>query len=195
MAGTRALTPDEAKDLRRLIKFKVRKFQRAAGKSADADDLEQELACRVLERLPKFDAARASLPTFCSRVVDRILVDLERQRHAQKRNSGSPPLSLNAPVGGNADAGQLWQTIADENCHFTGTGGSSVTGDQIDLRNDLAETLASMTPEQRSVCEGIMYLSVTETAQELGVSRGTAYRHWQNITNEYQDHSLKEYLP
>lgn len=195
MAGSRALNPEEAEALRRLIKFKVHKFLKKSGQQRSlADDLEQELAVKVLERLPKHDPGRATLATFLSRIVDNLLVDLERHRTAQKRNSGTAPISLDAPTDADPDRKPIWQTLPDDRRNFSVTGSELTAEELAALRLDLAALLATMPTDHRALCELRGEMSVTEAAEELGIARGTAYRHWQAITDTYQDHDLQKYF-
>lgn len=194
MHGSSDLGPEETDAIRKLISYKVQKFQRAAGRQVEHADLEQDLAVKVLERLNKFDPTRASFKTFVSRVLDTALVDLERQRLAQKRQSATAPISIDAPAGNDPENASLSQSLTDDQRYVSVTGAVRSSVDLADLRQDLRQILSEMPSHQSSLCELLMELTFTEAAQELGVHRGTLHRQWQAVMAAYEDHSLKQYF-
>ncbi len=61
---------------------------------ADREDIEGQLLFTFYLRFPKFDARRASVRTFASRVMDKELVSILRYRQAFRRRCSLAPASL-----------------------------------------------------------------------------------------------------
>lgn len=69
---------------------------RADFAGVERDDVEQELAVRVLTRLQKFDPRRGSVAAFVQMLANSFAINLIRERHTRKR---APAGSLDARVG------------------------------------------------------------------------------------------------
>jgi len=71
---------------RDLIRHKARRMVRHGVVPArDEEDARQDLSLRVVQRLPRFDPARAAMATFLSNVVASGSTSMIRHRHAAKR--------------------------------------------------------------------------------------------------------------
>lgn len=82
-----------------LVGFKSRQLVGRAGYTrSDLEDIRQDLILDLLERLPKFDPAKASLNTFVDRVVERKICNLLRYRSSQCRDYRREGCSLDDRV-------------------------------------------------------------------------------------------------
>ena len=157
-----------------LIEVKARQLVGKAGFTQDdVKDIEQDLIQDLLERLPKFDPAKASLHTFADRVVGRKICNLLRDRQAAVRDWRREAFSLDEEVetdeGSTARHEFISQDKVDlltESCDRRGV-------ERAHLQLDLEAVLAGLTPELRQVAEMLMTQSVAEAARELGIPRGT----------------------
>ena len=96
---------------------------------------------------------------YAARAMRSLLVDMARERLAQKRHAELVPLTLGAEVG---DAG-------------------SGTPEQLLALNQALERLGQIDPRLLKVAEmrAVLGLEVPEVAQALGVSEPTIKRDWQ----------------
>jgi len=148
---------------------------RTAGFSeSDRDDLEQELVLDLLERLPKFDPERATLPTFVARVIAHRVSALVGARCTAHRDGRLNVLSLQDEIDDGEGAGvERWTEIAEgDDRRRSETEGRDA---DVDLRLDLAAALAALPPGLRALCVRLSRRSITEVARGHGVPRTTLY--------------------
>lgn len=163
-----------------LIRRKARELTRRPGFSAqECEDLEQELARRLLERRPDFDPACAKADAFTCLVITRAVIDLVRQRRAAKRDDRAVR---------SLDAGRT-----------EGTGPARPRDDgreaqrRADLRIDLEETLAALPAELRALAAALEEGSVAAAARRLGIPRTTAHSRLERLRDALQDRGLLDF--
>ena len=82
-----------------LVHCKARQLVGKAGYTQDdIKDIEQDLIRDLLERLPKFDPAKATLNTFAVRVVEGKISKLLRDRQAEMRDHRREAFSMNEEI-------------------------------------------------------------------------------------------------
>ena len=157
-----------------LIECKARQLVGKAGYTPDdLKDIEQDLIRDLLERLPKFDPAKASINTFADRVVGRRICNLLRDRQADMRDYRREAFSLNAEIDTDEGSTERHEFISQDEVDLR-TGRYDRTEVERACRQmDLAAVLDGLTPELRRVAEMLMTQSVAEVARELGIARGT----------------------
>jgi RNA polymerase sigma-70 factor, ECF subfamily len=141
---------------------------------ADRDDVEQELALDLLQRLPRFDAARASRRTFASRVVAHRAAEMLAGCWSAKASMRRAALPLDgddvhAPVG----------IGHDDQRH--------------DLRIDVAAALATLSAEHQAVCAALTRGSEREAARRIGVPRRTLRDRVAEIRAHFFSRGLADY--
>ncbi len=187
--------PNELADnVARLVRIKVAKIVGNLGNSRlDTDDLEQQAMVRVLERLPRYDATRASLTTFLSRVVDSVLLDEERRRTAAKRAPTGGIRSLNRPTSnGEGKQCDLAQVVSRGDTPDLDGDGSRTPRELSNLSLDLKSELNSLPPHLQELLR--RFLDNHGERPEGDISRGKWYRGLKAIQDRLQDSSLREYL-
>lgn len=117
---------------------------------------------------------RAHFFAISARVMRRILVDLARVRHAQKRGSDLPVLELRQ----------------NQNLERNGVPRFSSSNDLIAI-DDALKTLAEFDPRKSEIVELRFFggLSIKETADALHVSEETIRKDW-NITKSWLRRAL-----
>ncbi len=171
----------------RLIKFKARQLSRRAGFSAcDREDIEQDLTLDLLERLPRYDPAKASLNTFVARIVDHKVVSILRFQQAAKRNRGREDCSLNDPV--RDTDGRLVDR------HQTTPEAANVPQQLRELEHDVAELLADLPELQRAIALGLGTGTVNAVSIDLGLSRSAVKRQIAAMRARFEDVGLRHYL-
>lgn len=160
-----------------LIRTRARRFR---FRRDELPDLEQIIVLELLrvqncpERKPT-----ASERTFLTKVIDRQLMHVRRDRARQRRRMSYGERSLNAEP-----------ELAEKSAilpHQTVDSG---------LRLDIAEALAGLTAFERSICEGLMEgRSQAEIACSLGCHRSTICKQLDNVASKFRDWGLDAYVP
>jgi RNA polymerase sigma factor (TIGR02999 family) len=150
------LTPLVYEELRRLASHYLRK--EAGGTTLQATALVHEAYLRMVNQDAVNWQGRSHFFGIAARLIRQILVDHARKRHAGKRHSGGPLLSL------------------DESIDVPG--GSQVV-DLVRLDDALA-SLATIDEQQSRIIELRFFggLSIEETAQVIGISPRGVKRQW-----------------
>jgi RNA polymerase sigma factor (TIGR02999 family) len=149
------LTPLVYDELRRLASHYLR--QEANGTTLQSTALVHEAYLRMVNQDAVNWQGRAHFFGIAARLIRQILVDHARKRHAGKRHSGGPLLSL------------------DEGMDLPG-------GNQVDLigLDDALASLATIDEQQSRIVELRFFggLSIEETAQLIGISPRSVTRQW-----------------
>jgi RNA polymerase sigma-70 factor (ECF subfamily) len=130
---------------------------------------------------------------YLSRVVRNKLIDLVREREADKRRGELNAVSLDGPVGDGDDARTLAELI-DIDPVLDPDRQASLTAS--DLRVDIGKVIEGLTPAQRRLCAlfGAEGLSIKAAAERLGIPRGTLYEEIKRIRKVFAAHGLDDYL-
>ena len=124
-------------------------------KRLDAEDIEQELALAVIQRLPDYDPSRARLITFISNVVRVAALALIRRRRTAKRNHGRRPVSLDAPRQSGGALTRAQSTgQAQARRHRKVAPRSDV--EAFALQHDVAAAVVTLEPDLAEACEVLM---------------------------------------
>jgi len=157
-----------------LIEVKTRQLVGKAGYTPDdIKDIEQDLTQDLLERLPKFDPAKASLNTFADRVVGRKIKSLIRDRHADMRDWRRVAYSLDEEIETDEVSTDRHEFISQDKADLQTGRYDRPEAERVHLQMDVEAVLAGLTPELRRVAVMLMTHSVAEVACELGIARST----------------------
>lgn len=177
-----------------LIRHKARRLIGRAGlREQDREDLEQELTCRLLARLPAFDPRKGRHAAFVRLVIARIADNLLRDRLARRRDHRHTR-SLEAPVRGDDELVRLAQAITRS--HHDDRRGRHPRPDPelAQLAGDLGVVLSVLPPKLRDLAERLMRQSVAAAARELGVPRTTLYGDIRRLRRHFERAGLRDYL-
>ena len=157
-----------------LIEVKARQLVGKTGYTQDdIKDIEQDLTQDLLERLPNFDPAKASLNTFADRVVGRRICNLLRDRQAAIRDYRREAFSLNAEIETDEGSIERHEFISQDEVDLLTGRYDRPSAERASLQMDLEAVLAGLSPELRQVADMLRTQSVAEVARELGIPRGT----------------------
>lgn len=171
----------------RLIRFKARMLGRhRAFARDDREDIEQDLWLDLLERLPKYDPARASLSTFVARVVERRVVSLIRYRSAEKRSAFREECSLDDRV--------LDADGRDTARHETTPEVSNDPARLRELERDMAHVMAHLPDDLRAIALALAFGTQNAVGPELGLSRRAMSKAAERLHEIFRDAGLDEYL-
>lgn len=128
----------------KLAERKAKAFVRRCGWAAhEWEDVQSQLVMAFMTRWPKYDATRASVQTFASRLMDKELIAILRYRLALSRQPGEIPTLECAP-----NAAVLHQ-----------------------FRLDLNRAMVMLPPVVRQTAHALSWHSATDAAKALGCSR------------------------
>jgi len=167
----------------KLIRVKARHLagRHGFGKS-DREDIEQDLALHVVRHKEEFDPSRSREHTFVTRIVDRKIISILRQRFALRRD-----YRRNVALGERNDDqedGRL-QAVAERRARADQHG---------DLAIDLANTLKRLDSHKQHLCELLMRESIAEAARRLGLTRAQLRTRIAHIRELLTDAGLGVYL-
>jgi RNA polymerase sigma-70 factor (ECF subfamily) len=162
---------------RTCIHHKARQLVGQAGYTEDdIEDIEQDLTLDLLERLPKFDPAKATLNTFVARCIDHKVSQLLRHRQTEMRDHQREACSLNDEVEvGEEELAERHTTISQDEHDLRIGKHNRPAAERADLQLDVAAVLADLPPELREVAEMLTTMPVAEVARTLGIPRSTLY--------------------
>ena len=163
--------------IRDLIRIKAARLVRGNVVSpSDREDVEQTLILELLRRLPGFDRSLSDLATYARAAIEHALADIVRFQKAAKRGKGRTTsldqLPHDSPALGRTD-GEL---------------------ESADTVLDVRDLLRKLPAELKRVGELLEVESITETARQLGVGRGTVYRRIREIREFCERPELRKYL-
>jgi len=183
---------------RKCIHHKARQLVGKAGYTRnDVEDIEHDLALDLLQRLPKFDPAKATQDTFVARLVDRKISKLLRHRQMEMRDYRREECSLNDEIDiGEDEPVQRIATISQDE-HDLRTGKYARPAEErADLQLDIAAALADLPAELRHVAEMLATMPVAQVARKLGVPRSTFHdTHLTKLREAFEARGLGDYLP
>lgn len=180
--------PQECNDYAvRLIGFKAWMLtRRRAFARDDQEDIEHDLWLDLLERLPKYDPAKATLNTFIALVVERRVATLIRDRSTEKRSPDREECSLDDQVR-DADGRVVPR-------HETTPEAASDPGRLRDLERDVARVLAGLSDELRAAALALAFGTQNSVGPELGISRRAMANAVDELREILRDAGLDQYL-
>jgi len=177
--------------------FKARQLAGSNGFApGELDDIRQVLLVDLLERLGRYDPARAGIKTFISRVLDngaaRIIEHHKAQCRDRRRVDGS--LDEWTPVDDGSWTTRGAQTTeADASAHV---GAHRRPEEELtQLRFDLTAVVDGLPKDLRDLCVRLRTQMVSEVSRETGMSRGAIYRSLQKLRQQFTEAGLHEYMP
>jgi RNA polymerase sigma-70 factor (ECF subfamily) len=157
------------------------------------EDLMQECLTRWFFVRDDYDPTREASPkTFMGRIIRNKLTDILREQQADKRKVAHLTISLDVPLGNDADSATLLDKLDDSAATDSYTDAFS----EVDLRMDLAKVLQKLDSRQKNICHllGKDGLSIKEASNRLGTPRSTTYDEIERIRKIFQKEGLQEYL-
>ena len=179
-----------------LVQCKARQLVGKAGYTwDDIKDIEQNLIQDLLERLPKFDPAKATLNTFAVRVVEGKISKLLRHRQAEMRDHRREAFSMNEEIESEEGPMELHETIGQDEVDLRTGRYNRPAADRAHLLMDMNAVLIGLSPELRQVADMLRTQSVAEVARELGIPRRTFRdRHLAQLREAFAANRMDDYL-
>ncbi len=180
-----------------LIRRKARQLVGKYGLAeSDREDLEQDLRLDLFRRIGKFDPLKGKITTFVARIVDRRIANIIEFRRAEMRDYRVWGGSLNDPFPFEDDEdAQLGDAIDAEALLRQRDLKPDPQLDLAGLSADLAAAFASLTADQRTICELLRGHTVLEISEICKISRGAVYGQIEKIRAAFEAASLRDYIP
>lgn len=180
----------------KLVQCKARQLVGKAGYTwDDIEDIEQDLTRDLLERLPKFDPAKATLNTFADRVVGRRLCNLLRHRQSEMRDHRREAFSMNEEFETEEGPMERQETIGQDEIDLRTGRYNRPASERDHLQMDMNAVLIGLSPELRQVAGMLRTQSVAEVARDLGIPRRTFRdRHLVQLREAFAANRLDVYL-
>jgi RNA polymerase sigma-70 factor (ECF subfamily) len=178
-----------------MIRRKARRLVGKAGfTKCDVDDVAQELALKLLQRAPSFDAEQSHWNAFVVTVVERCAASLLRDKRAEKRDHRRV-CSLSSIVGHDKKApvelgATLSQRESDARCNRESMTDLELT----QLATDISSALEHAPVALQKLAGLLKSHTVSATARELGVPRTTLYEAIRHLRRRFESAGLKGYL-
>lgn len=161
--------------------------------AADCDDLQQEAALDLHQRLRNYDPARSGRRTFVQRVVSNRFANLIAERRAGCRDYRACLRSLDEPV--RQDGLKRFGETLSEDENESRMGRRSMPWVQhAELRADVERVIALLPPDLAAVAGLLMSVGVVEAAQQLNLPRATVYRRMGRIRTVFESTGLHLYF-
>lgn len=158
-----------------IITYRAKRLVGTAGYTpADVEDIEQDLMLDLLERLDKYDAAKAKLTTFIDRIVDHKIANLIAERQAEMRDFRKTSTTLNAPIQTDDDSPTTLLDITGTDDYLERMGFQNKPTQEVhDVQIDLEIALQRLTEDERQLLDLLKQMTLAEAARELGKARTT----------------------
>lgn len=178
-----------------LIRNKSRLLIGKAGLTeSDRPDLEQELMIDLLERMKRYNPAKAKKTTFMARIVERRIASLLEMRFAQRRDCRLCKASLNEPAPSSFGESLERGDLMSRDLHSSVKTSEPVERKTGDMQIDMEAVIASLPEQLRDLCERLRTSNMMEISRETGICRGTLYYRLSLLREALQEAGLKEYL-
>jgi len=174
-----------------VIRFKARQLVGKAGfTKSDREDLEQELALDFLRRSRNFNPDKSKRSTFTTWVVAHHVATILESRHAPTRDVRREGPSLDAMIADDGGKQVERITIMDAKANHSGRSSEELHP----LKLDIQSVIETLPPRFREIAEGLKTHSVTEIAQQHGMSRRHMHRLVNKIRQHFDEAGLRGYL-
>lgn len=176
------------------IRRKARELARQEGFSrSDADDLQQQIYVRILERLDQFDPAQGCFNAFVKLIVHQFASNICRDAKMKKRDRRAVA-SLSDRVEGEDGLTELARAIGSRELDARLCRDERPAAEAFDLAHDLATFLATLPPRLQQIAERLPHRSIPQVARELKLHRSTVYVEIQKLRGLLAEAGFQDYL-
>jgi len=178
-----------------------RKARQLVGKAGstfdDLEDIKQDMAMDLLERLTKFDPSKSNYKLFVTCVVDRKRRNLMRHRQMAMRDHRREVCSINDEIDVGQDGPvQRLATISQDEQDIRRGKYRRPAEERGHLHLDIEAVLADLPPDLRRAAEMLQSKCVSQVARELRVPRRTFRdKHLAQLREIFYAKGLGEYVP
>ncbi len=171
----------------------IRKFNLPKG---DRDDLIQEVALHLIQKVESFDPTVGAWSTFVKCVIRSKLASIRRVSKTKRNRKFAKAVSLNEKArdqdGRTAELGSLF-----EEGELTSRKLRKFRSAQsyCELKFDLHIVVRKLKPEWRAICEQILSSrNITETSERLKQARATTHRRLEQMVETMTEYEIHRHL-
>jgi RNA polymerase sigma-70 factor (ECF subfamily) len=161
----------------------------------DIEDIEQQMALDLIQRMPKFDRSKAMCATFVTHIVNHKIGKLIRHRTQKMRDYRREALSLNDFIddseGGIVERGY---TISQDEVDLRIGRRHRTQQEEVMLRIDVSLAMATLPKDLKSIAKHLMTETFTEASKSLGIPRTTIYDARDRLRLIFENAGLNKYL-
>lgn len=178
----------------RIISYRAKRLIGTAGYTpADVEDIEQDLMLDLIERLNKYDAAKAKLTTFIDRIVDHKIANLLAERRAAKRDLSKTFTNLDTPFEGHDGEKLTLLDITGTDDYLERMGFQNKPAQEAqDIQIDLDTAIQRLSDDERQLLDLLQVKTLTEAAHVLGKKRTTLAYHVKRIHKTLKSMGLND---
>lgn len=179
------------------IKLKVRQLIKRCGFDAsERDDLEQELALHLFERIREHDPERGTMKTFIVCVVENKTRTMIRVRNRRAESIAASPFSLNEEIPEEDGFGVMQRMDAIDREDYLLEAGllSRPVFELLEMRVDIERVIDTLSQPLREICEHLKTQTVTQISAGTGASRQQVYDAIRKLRGIFDEAGLKDYL-
>lgn len=177
----------------KLIRYKAYSMVGKAGFcEADRPDLEQDMMLDLLQRLDKYNPAKASKNTFISRIVENRICTILESRHTCRRDWRLCLTSLNEKIrnceGGIAERIDMLDTDGKISYH----GAEARLWRNEELHVDVKRVVESLPAELQDLCGRLCHSNIREIARDTGIHHSKLYEWLHKIQEAFTEAGIKK---
>jgi len=177
----------------KLIRYKAYSMVGKAGFcEADRPDLEQDMMLDLLQRLDKYNPAKASKNTFISRIVENRICTILESRHTCRRDWRLCRTSLNEKIGncegGIAERIDMLDTEGRIGCHEEEARLWRIEELHVDVKR-VVETLPT---ELQDLCGRLCHSNIREISRDTGIHHSKLYEWLHKIQEAFMAAGVKK---
>lgn len=177
----------------RYLVFKASQLaRRRAVWGMDYKDIAQELRIDLLRRLPAYDAEKATLETYCSRLIDHRISDITTPTAASR--AGRSAVSLDLPIENNGE--DEFQAIGESLPESAGLFADEIfdVETKANLKLDVEAFLSTLPDDLRQCAALLQSYSISDAARISGLNRSTIYARIERLRSAATEAGLRGYF-
>lgn len=161
----------------------------------DADDLAQQAALELCNRIARFDPQRGRREAFVVAVARNATARVIEERSAARRDWRRCRASLQDEIATAAGAAVPRADTIDDDDHARRTRGARLSSaERDDMRLDVQAVVDRMPAELRAVCAALLRLGPSDAARSLGLPRGTFFDITRRVRAHFEAAGLDAYV-
>ena len=179
----------------KIISIKVEKLLKSNSliPGQDREDLRQDLALDLIQRLEKFDPAKTDRRRFINVVIDRKIANIIRYRFCESRDPRLEAYSMDEFYPDN-DSDDSWGLNQDDIDGITNKNDKPRWA-RTELALDVESTIALMPAALGRFCELLIEgYSITDAAEQVGFSTAGGYRKIEELLEIFSEAGLHDHL-
>ena len=178
------------------IRIKARQLVGRAGFTRDdVEDIEQELRLAILERVTKYDQTKSTTFTFYTRIIERKISNMLRDRTTTRRDVRHVTCSLSDELEQAEGEHERRSETMDADAVDIQLGRRQRTEcEAMSMRMDMASVIVKLPCKLRRIAQCLLKHTPTDTAKLLNIPRCNVYFALREMRPYFEKAMLGKYL-